>query len=210
MITIQTSNSKIKNSDGSLASGHLIVEPNDQFQFTDTDSKVYKVSNDPIQVTFTSGVLDASFQLAPTKNASQDKSNLYYTATFFTSDGARKIEYWTIDASGSLTLEITDVTQVIPSPTAKTEDFVSSDLVSVTAIPNGIPQAGPTGTLSAEWITGVSGAVFVYRYIVADREALIGINPGNTIARAYVLNEDQNFTWVYNPISSSGGWRTSS
>lgn len=164
MITIATASAKIINNDGSLATGFLIITPIDEFQFTDAGSVRRKVTMEPMQFTFVSGVLSnpATFQIAPTLNASQDKVNLYYTVLFITNAG-KWTEYWSIDANGG-DLELTAITKVIPSAIATTTSFISSDSVSTVPTPNLIPRAKSDGTIDMGWILGIPGGVAVYFY----------------------------------------------
>lgn len=194
MITITTTTCRIKNSDGSLADGYLIVTPNDSFEFTDSGVRV-KVSSESIRQTFTAGVLDATFTIAPTINASQDKSNLYYTAQFFTNAGMWT-EYWTIDANGG-NLELTAITQVIVSPVASTVSYLSTDDVSTTSIPDGVPRAGSDGTINTGWLVA-GGGTLVYSFTGHP----LPIPPaGITIAEGYDPVDD--VTAVY----AGGRWR---
>lgn len=162
MITIKSGDSRIVNNDGSLATGFGIITANESFQFTDA-SKRRTVTLEAIKFTYTSGVLDASFSIAPTLNATQSNSNLYYKVQFITND-SHWTEYWIIDASGSSEIEITSVTKVTPSAVANTTDFISSDTVSVVPIANGVPRAGEDGTIDIGWLIGIPGGTPVYDY----------------------------------------------
>lgn len=161
MITIQTSTSRIKNNDGSLATGSIIIRPSSDFNFTESGA-IIKITTEPIRQTFTSGILDSSFSIAPTLNASQDKSNLYYTVSFYTNSG-NWTEYWVLDGAGSATLEITSVTKVIVNPVASTVDYVPSGDVSVASSADGIPRAGATGIIDSGWLVA-SGQTLVYAF----------------------------------------------
>lgn len=198
MITIKTSTSKIVDNNGDLASGVIIIEANDDFEYLETGNP-RKVTTDPKQIIFTDGLLAASFSIAPTLNATQDKTNLYYKVVF--RFGYReRTEYWVVDASGPAELEITAVTTVIPDPVAKTEDFISSDLVSVLPIAYGIPRAKADGTIDAGWVLGIPNATPVYGYPVDNREDLPTI-AATAIALGYVLNEEQAYA------CAGGKWR---
>lgn len=162
MITIKTDDSRIINNDGSLATGFGIVSINESFQYTDSSHRK-KVSLDPIKFDFEDGILDVSFLIAPTVNASQDKTNLYYTVLYVT-NSSKWTEYWVIDANGSTSLEITSVTQVIPSAVANTQDFISSDDATTVPTAGAVPRAKSDGTLDSGWFLGIPGGVPVYSY----------------------------------------------
>lgn len=199
MITVQTSNSRVVNNDGSLATGFLIITSVESFQFTDTDSKRKKVTMEPMQFTFVSGVLSSpsTFQIAPTVNASQNKTNLYYTVLFVTNAG-KWTEYWTIDANSSDTLELTDVTKVIPSPIATTTDFISADSVSTTPGADLIPRAKSDGTIDLGWFLGIPGGVAVYSYTGNPLPTLTS----GVLAVGLDTGEDQIKVW------DGSKWRT--
>ena len=202
MIIIQTTQ-KIQAADGSFPSGYLVVEPCDQFEYLESaDSHVKKVGNEPVQVTFTDGLLDATFKLAPTLNASQDKSNLFYTATFYFNGGGRKIEYWAIDGGGAATLELTDIIQVVPDPTASTQDFIASDEVSVVPIANGIPRAKADGTLDSGWLFGIPNFVPVKRIPAVANVEDLPAQGATDYAICYVTNAEQGYFWA------GGKWRS--
>lgn len=203
MITIETDTSRIINPDGSLASGTIIINPVDSFEFTETDDSRKKVSTEPIQETFEDGVLDTSFEIAPTLNADQNKSNLYYAVEFIT-NSANWTEFWVIDANGPTTLEITDVTEVIVDQVASTTDFIPSDDVSVEPIADGIPRAGADGTIDPGWILGLPNATVVYRYIAVSFEVLPTLT-SNVLAIGYVEDSDQIFIWAGSSWRVVGG-----
>lgn len=203
MITIITSTSRIIGPGGDLASGQIIITPNVQFNYTDgSDPK--KVTTQPKVVDFTDGILDASFTLAPTTNASQNKTNLYYKAEFVT-DGGNWTEYWVFDGTSQpYSVEITAIVKVVPDPVASTEDYIAADEVSVTPVADGVPRARADGTLAPAWFNGIPGSVLVYSYT----DATIGgpipqTSPpaGVLLADGYDSGSDQCFVWA------GGRWR---
>lgn len=187
------------NNDGTFPSGYLIITANDEFEYTESASR-RMVSTEDIMKTFTSGLLDAIFTIAPTINASQDKTNLYYTVQFFT-PSRKWTEYWTIDAAGASTLEITSITKVIVNPVASTVDYIPSDDVSIEPIASGIPRAGADGLIDAGWIIGASGT-FVYSFTDTDLGHPLGAPPsGVLLAIGYDAIDDQSYVWA------GGRWR---
>lgn len=205
MITIQTVTSKIINNDGSNASGYLIVRANDEFEFTNSGAR-RKVTTEGMIQNFEDGVLDASFSIAPTLNASQDKENLYFTVQFFT-NSAKWTEYWVIDAAGDSTLEITAVTKVIVSPVASTVFYIPSDDVSIEPADGGIPRADGDGLIDPGWIIGATGTL-VYSFTEASLGGTIPETPapsGVLIAIGYSASKEQTFVWAGNNWRVIGG-----
>jgi hypothetical protein len=194
MITIETDDSRIINPDGSLASGTIIISPNEGFEYTEEDDTRKKVTTEPVQVTFTAGILDDVLELAPTLNASQNKTNLYYEVQFITNSRSWT-EFWVIDADGADPIEITAVTEVIVDQVASTVDFIPSDDVSVEPVADGIPRARADGTIDPGWILGLPNATIIYRYIAATFEALPTLTSG-VLAVAYVTGDDQSYFWA--------------
>jgi hypothetical protein len=194
MITIETDISRIINPDGSLATGTILISPNVDFEFTENDDTRKKVTTEPAQVTFAAGILDASFNLAPTLNADQNKTNLYYEVQFITNSRSWT-EFWILDADGPAVLEITAVTEVIVDQVASTVDFIPSDDVSVEPVADGIPRARADGTIDPGWILGLPNATVVYRYIVASFEALPTLT-SSVLAVGYVTDQNQMYIWA--------------
>ncbi len=203
MITIETDTSRIINPDGSLASGTIIISPNEDFEFTEDDDTRKKVTTEPVQVTFADGVLDDTLELAPTLNADQNKTNLYYEVQFITNSRSWT-EYWVLDESGPDPIEITAVTEVIVDQVASTVDFIPSDDVSVEPVPDGIPRAREDGTIDPGWILGLPNATVVYRYIVASFEALPTLT-SDVLAVGYVTGQDQMYIWAGSSWRVVGG-----
>lgn len=201
LITIQTVTSRILNPDGSLATGTIIIAPNEAFEFTEDDATRKKVTTEPIEATFTDGVLDATFEIAPTLNADQNKVNLYYEAQFIT-HSRNWTEFWVIDAAGANPLELTDITEVIVDQVASTVDFIPSDDVSVAPIADGIPRARADGTIDPGWILGIPNSTIVYRYVAATFEDLPSTLTSADLAIGYVQDSQQIFIWA------GSSWRT--
>lgn len=195
MITIVTGTSRIKSNGGVLATGQIIIQANDEFEFTDTGGRV-KVTTDPVVYGFTSGLLDDDISIAPTLNASQDKTNLYYTVQFITAL-SKWTEYWVIDADGGASLEITAVTKVIVNPVASTVDYIPSDDVSVDPIADGIPRADENGILDSGWLVA-GGGTLVYQF---TGHPLPTPPAGVTIAIGYDSVDDQSYVYA------GGRWR---
>lgn len=191
MITIKTQTSEIVYSNGAKATGVLQITPSEPFTFLDIDDlKRKRVSLETMQVSFSSGkVAEAGFKLAPTVNAQNNKSNLYYKVKYITASSTWT-ENWIIDGNGPTTLEIADVTKIEPEP-----DIVPSiepDDVTVTPTANMIPRADGSGAIDLGWFPAMPLNMLINGYIGTRTSFVI---PNGVFAFIVDTSDGQVYFW---------------
>lgn len=167
-ITIQTTTSQIKDSNGVDGFGSITVTPSQAFTYYDGASTI-SVSANSTTVTVSDGKLDSSLTLAPNTGASQSPSTTYYIVDLDL-NGTLRRELWQLAATPT-TLEFTEVSRYDPNVNTTSSsanpyrqyvlrsDTLDSPAVGAASDGRGyIPRADTTtGKLDSSWLGGSGG-----------------------------------------------------